>query len=63
LSLLFKYNLTTNLSVRLRIADVAKPLVLTSTGVVLFVSHPNGAISDVNNNVSVPPVVLSVTVK
>jgi hypothetical protein len=61
--LLFKYKLTINLSDGTNTAVVATPLVLTSTGVVLFVSQPKGAGSDVNNNVVVPPVVYFDTVK
>jgi hypothetical protein len=44
-------------------AVVATPFVLTSTGVVLFVSQPTGAGSDVNNKVVVPPVEYFDTVK
>ena len=39
------------------------PFVFTSTGVVLFVFQPISAESEVNNNVSVPPVSLFVIVK
>jgi hypothetical protein len=61
--LLFKYKLTINLSDGSKTVVVATPFVLTSTGVVLLVSQPNGAGSDVNNNVVVPPVVYCDTVK
>jgi hypothetical protein len=61
--LLFKYKLTINLSVGSKIPVVATPFVFTSTGVVLFVSHPKGAGSDVNNNVVIPPVEYLETVK
>ena len=61
--MLFTYKLTINLSDGTKIAVVATPFVLTSTGVVLFVSQPIGAGSDVNNVVVVPPVVYFDTVK
>ena len=55
--------MTINLSVVVKTAVVANPFVLTSTGVVLFVSQPTGAGSDVNNKVVVPPVEYFDTVK
>ena len=61
--MLFTYKLTINLSDGSKIAVVATPFVLISTGVVLFVSQPIGAGSDVNNVVVVPPVVYFDTVK
>jgi hypothetical protein len=42
---------------------VATPLVLVSTGVVLFSFHPNSTASDVNNKVVAPPVEYFDTVK
>ena len=61
--MLFRYKLTTNLSDRVKIAVVATPFALTSTGVVLLLFHPNATVSDVNNSVVVPPVVYFETVK
>ena len=51
------------LSVRSKIAVVATPLVLVSTGVVLFVSQPICTESLVNKSVVVPPVVYFEAVK
>jgi len=46
----------TILSVRSNAADVTTAFILVSTGVVLSVSQPICTLSDVNNNVLLPPV-------
>ncbi len=60
---MFPYILIINLSLTFNMFVETTPLLFVSTGVVLFVFHPIATISDVNNNVSVPPVVLLVIVK
>lgn len=52
-----------NLSDAFKMFVGTTPLLFVSTGVVLFPFHPIATVSDVNNNVSVPPVVLLVIVK
>jgi len=60
---LFAYIFTTILSDNVSGAVVARAFILISTGFVLLVSQPINVESEVNNNVSVPPVIRLLTVK